>query len=196
MLVQNVSSHDYTVASVLPQFMNGSAWTILGFRPSWADPTPAHYPAYVQGLQNRSVSFERLETQQCMEKYAVAYPADRKSVLVVVEKALMEKPSWRWRYHPHQSVFAPGSTTYGGSVLTIDISTTPGPRSLYNPHEWICDYAGGHPPCFARAGSNEGINRTLHGRRILYCLSEIVEETCALEVILPVSLLLLGMLGF
>ena len=48
----------------------------------------------------------------------------------------------------------------------------------------------------ALQGLNEGINKTLHGHRILYCLSEKVEETCALEVILPVSLLLLGMLAF
>ena len=195
-VVQNISSHDYTVASVRLEFLNGSAWSIYGFRPSWADPSPAKYPEYIQSLQNRSASFEKLEVDECMRAYATSYLANRKSVLVVVDKVYLKKPTWSWhQQQSHQSVFAGGSQTYGGFVLSFDIATTPGPWSPYNPHEWICDYTRDHFPCFARSTSAPTTNKALHGRTIRYCLSERVDETCSLEVVLSTMTVLLIMLG-
>lgn len=127
-VVQNLSSPDYSVASVRREFLNDSAWSIYRFRPSWADPFPAKYPEFIQSLQNRSASFEKLEIDECMRAYATSYIANRKSVLVVVDKVFLKKPAWSWQQQQsHQSVFAGGSQTYGGFLLSFDIATTPGP---------------------------------------------------------------------
>ena len=194
-IVQNLSSHDYTVASIRPKFLNGSALNIVGFRPSWADPSPAAFSAHIQSLQNRSTSFERLEIDECITAYATPYLVDRKSVLVVVDKVRSKELAWSWQQQNHQPVFAAGSQTYGVSLLSLDITTTPGPRSHYNPHEWICDYVGGQLPCFAWSASIHSSDRTLHGRIMRYCLSERVDEACSLEILLPTMVVLLIMLG-
>ena len=183
-----MSTNDYNVISITPDFLTGAPWHLYGFLPSWADPDPSQFGALVSSIQERATSFERLEVADCISSYGKPYISSRKNVLVVAQTSSTDDRQWQWNEPliPQRPVFFSSSGMPKGSIVGIYPNPAPGPKSQHNPYDWLCDFPGSFPLCFAQI--DMGIRKELivHGRNISHCLSERVEETCIMELNLAV----------
>ena len=197
-LFSSIVSNDYNVISVTPEFLTGAPWHLYGFLPHWSDRSPNHFPDLISKIQRNAGSYEHLETDDCVSAYDKPYITDRKHVLLVSENDTVQTRQWRWNdfFNPRPPVLAPITGLPRGSILAIDLTAAPGPKSQYNPHPWLCDFPESFPLCFARIGVGSQKEMRLHGRIITHCLSEKVQETCNLEVNLDIlaiiSLIIFG----
>ena len=93
-IFSSLSTNDYNVISVTPDFLDGAPWHLLGFLPSWADPEPRRFDPLIISIQQRARSFERLEPVDCISSYAKPYVSSRKHVLLVVDNETTDGRIW------------------------------------------------------------------------------------------------------
>ncbi|KAK5018825.1 hypothetical protein BJ546DRAFT_270012 [Cryomyces antarcticus] len=160
-------THQYAVAVVSADYFNNTAWT-----PTCANTTPELFPhnsasnPYVNtsgcpipNILSNATSFERLDTRTCLEEYARGFVQGISNVVVVTATRNSTDPLL-WSRWPEKYISG------------HDI---PDSEHFHYGEGDRCD------PKVALKGTNDGINWTVYGHPVDYCLSQPVVNVCKLQ---------------
>ena len=175
-IFKTLAVNEYTYSVVNADFLQGSA-----FAPSWGDGRGGHYTvsqagiaavqkiqhSFTNGTASTVANIQRLDNSECIAAYGTSFVSGRTNVLAITSAVGTQT---------NNTVFLHDSVDYRLEDLTSGLTPS---------FNWICHdvssvYWSGHPCDIAATRRNAG-NWTKDGRKIDYCLSEVVPSKCKLQ---------------
>ena len=132
----------------------------------------------IQYLQNSASKMELLSKAECVEKYSKPLLTGRRNVLAITSSTKASKSAW------HLSV-QNSSVLLANAIKPILIENHNAGNVIMTPYAWICsgldyDRGGDKSQCVPQ---NVALAEwTVFGYPIDYCLSEVVNQHCRLQV--------------
>lgn len=180
----SLSSVDYEIYSVIPEFLNATNATWKGY------PVPEVLPSVIQSeiANDKNKTWIRLTPLECIQAYSQVFLSNRRNLVLVTSNA--------------SALPANSSTTvfgYHNYNFSVAVANT---NNIYEPFDWLCTsdphmvdkidtppYINQRPPpCDSYVSQIEVFAGTWapFGQPLDYCLSESIKEQCSFNGNLPI----------
>ena len=172
-----IVANEYAVITVPESFINS---TVVDVNVTYAITSPetqcpsyefAPFITYVQGLQSRLATFQKLQNEECIRQYAKQFQTSRRDVVIVSEPLIQDgKPVVNIEDYALEPRFYQGVPD--------------------NPYEWICESSSTSNnrnesnPCSNQIDhitANAGNWTTSTHAKVKYCLSQAAPDQCQVQ---------------